>query len=225
MLSRSSEPFRNRVEAGRLLAEELRDLCDRSAVVLGIPRGGVVVAAQLAEGLGCELDIVLSRKLRSPRNPELAIGAITEEGKVFLHEGLGPQVAGDEGYLAEEKDRRMAEIERRRSLYRSVRPRVPLKGRRVVLTDDGVATGATMNAAVWAARREGAERLVVALPVAPESSVRALAEEADEVVCLRAPALFQAIGQFYVDFAQVADAEVVDLLRAAGQEAAGGNGC
>jgi putative phosphoribosyl transferase len=223
ILSRSSEPFQDRVQAGRLLARELARSSGRDALVLGIPRGGLVVAEQVAEALEGDLDVVLSRKLGAPGNPELAVGAVTEDGRLFLHEESLRQTGAGRDYIEREKARQMEEIARRAGPYRQVRPKVPLAGRRVIVTDDGVATGATMLAALRAARAEGPAELVVAIPVGPDDSVCRLADEADQAICLRSPFVFGAIGRFYVEFSQVDDAEVLGILsRAAQRRGTGG---
>src|SRR3972149_1649709 len=152
ILSDSSRPFRDRQEAGRLLASELTELREEAPVVLGIPRGGIIVARELARALGGELDIILARKLRAPLHPELALGSVAEDGKVFLNELVVRGLGVSSTYIEEEKARQLAEIRRRSELVRQVRPRVPLESRVVVVTDDGVATGATTRAAVWAVR-------------------------------------------------------------------------
>jgi putative phosphoribosyl transferase len=203
------------VEAGQLLAQELAEYRGRQTVVLGIPRGGVVIAREVARALEAEVDTVLSRKLGAPGNPELAIGAIAEDGKVFLHEQLLSQLGVTPEYLKQEKARQMAELKRRIALYRQARSKVPLEGRVVIVTDDGVATGATMQAALWTSNREGPDRLIAALPVGPADTVTRLAQETDELICLRAPPFFGAIGQFYQTFEQVKDEEVVKILKEA----------
>jgi putative phosphoribosyl transferase len=215
ILSTSSTPFADRREAGRLLAEQLTELRGRRAVVLGIPRGGVVVAWELARALEADLDIVLSRKLGAPGNPELAIGALSETGDAVVDEFLNRRLGVSEAYIDREKQHQMAEIERRTHMYRAIRPRVPLAGRTVVVTDDGLATGATMQAALRTVRHEAAEEVIAAVPVGPDHSVRDLAPLADRVLCLRSPAFFAAVGEFYVRFDQTSDEEVLELLRAA----------
>ncbi|RZN43933.1 MAG: phosphoribosyltransferase [Methanophagales archaeon ANME-1-THS] len=213
IVSRSSAPFSDRVEAGELLGRELQKFRGQSAVVLGIPRGGVIVAREVARALQAELDIMLSRKLGAPGNPELAIGAISEDGKLFLNTMLLSRVDAESRYIQQEKARQLAEIERRTALYRNIRPKVPLEGKLVIVTDDGVATGATMQAALWTVRQEGPKKLIAALPVGPEDTVMRLANDADELICLRSPPLFEAIGQFYKRFDQVGDEAVVEILK------------
>jgi predicted phosphoribosyltransferase len=221
ILSHSSEQFRDRQEAGRLLARELREYQGQNAVTLGIPRGGIVVARELARAIDAELDVVLAHKLRTPGHAELAMGSIAEDGKLFLNEGVVRELGVAETYVQQEKRRQLAEIRRRVELIRQVRPKVPLRGRIVIVTDDGVATGATTQAALWAVRLEHPSKLVVALPVGPEDTVMRLAEDADEMICLRAPPLFAAVGQFYMRFQPVEDDELLQILQEE-QERGGG---
>lgn len=212
VISYDDTPFRDRNEAGRLLSRELQAYSGPDTVVLGIPRGGVVMAQILANAIGARMDIVLSRKLGAPGNPELAIGAVGEDGRVFLNREIASWTAADDDYILEEKRRQFEEIARRIARYRAVRPKASLEGRRVIVTDDGVATGATMQAALWAARRESPKLLVAALPVGPKDTIERLARDADELVCLRVPHFFQAVGQFYDRFDQIDDDEVLRIL-------------
>lgn len=214
IISNSSQSFRDRQEAGRLLAQELLDLRGRKVVVLGIPRGGIIVARELARALGAELDIVLSRKLRTPGYPELAMGSVAEGGEVFLNDSVVQEVGVSQSQIQQEKAVQLAEIARRRELIRKVRPKVPLKGKTVIVTDDGVATGATLQAALWSARQEQPESLIAAVPVGSEDTVRRLSADTDEMVCLRAPPFFSAVGQFYIRFDQVEDEDVLKILKA-----------
>ncbi len=216
IISRVPERFSDRAAAGGALAAELEPLKGQSAVVLGIPRGGIIVARELAGELDAELDVVLSRKLRTPGFSELAMGSVSEDGTVFLNDSVVRELGVSQPFIAREKEVQMAEIERRRELIREIRQKVPLAGRAVVITDDGVATGATFQAAIWSARQERPAQLIAAVPVGAEDTVRRLADDVDEMVCLRAPPLFAAVGQFYEDFEPVADAEVIEIL---GQEA------
>lgn len=220
IVSRSEEAFRDRVIAGRLLANELTSWRGQHAVVLGIPRGGLVVARELARVIEADLDIVLSRKLRTPGHEELAMGAVAEDGTVFLNDVVVQELGidSDSKYIRQEKAIQVAEIARRAELIRRVRPKVPLPGRVAIVTDDGVATGATMQAALWAARQEHPQKLIVALPVGPEDTVTRLAQDADETICLRAPLYFSAVGQFYLRFNQVEDEEVLAILHSQGKE-------
>lgn len=213
VISYSDKPFADRVEAAKLLAKELREFRGKNAVVLGIPRGGIVIAREIASALEARLDIVLTHKLGAPGNPELAIGAITEDGKIFLNEMLTSRMDAESVYLKQEKERQLAVIKLRVEQYRKILAKAPLKDSIVIITDDGVATGATMKAALWAARQEHPRALIAALPVGPQDTMRELARDADEVVVLRSPSFFGAIGQFYLDFSQVEDEEVLEILR------------
>lgn len=213
IVSHAGEPFYDRVEAGRLLGRELKDFSEAGTVVLGIPRGGLVIARELAHDLSIRLDIVLSRKLGAPGNPELAIGAVTEDGRLFRHEEIIRQFRISDAYIEQEKAHQMAEMARRAELIRRLLPKVPLAGKVTIITDDGVATGATMQAALWAVRQEHPRKLVAALPVGPEETMRRLSRDADETICLRAPPDFTAVGQFYVRFSQVEDDEVIAIIR------------
>lgn len=205
--------FRNREDAARRLAENLkgRELFD--PVILAIPRGGVVTGAVLARELGADLDVVLSRKLRAPGQPELAIGAISEDGRVYLnpHSEAFLDLLGE--YLVEERRHQLNEISRRKKLFRGVRQQASLKGRSVIVTDDGIATGSTMIAALQAIKVQKPHEVIVAVPVASPDRLAEVRRWCDDVVCLLAPEHFWAIGQFYEDFTQVEDEEVVQLLR------------
>ena len=205
--------FADREEAGWMLVERLRGEALDKPLVLAIPRGGVEVGAILARGLGAELDVVLSRKLRAPHQPELALGAVSETGEVYLNHFASAMTDAGDAYVEAERKRQMAEIERRRALVRAVRPQAPIAGRTVIVTDDGIATGATMIAALHTVRAANARTIIVAVPVAAPDRIDAIRPLCDRVVCLQEPAAFWAIGQFYRDFEQVADERVLDLLR------------
>lgn len=212
ILSNSTEPFSGRIEAGRLLARELDEYRGREAIVLGIPRGGLVVAKEMAERLDAAMDVVLTHKLGAPVNAELAIGAICEDGTVFIDKRIASYTGADEGYIKSEKQHQLAEITRKVEMYRDVIQRLEVQGRVVIVTDDGVATGATMQAALWVLRRQKPLKLILALPVGPEDSVMNLAKTPDETICLRCPPYFDALGRFFLDFGQVEDASVLDIL-------------
>ena len=214
IVSDSGKPFDGRVEAGRLLAQQLQEYRGQKAVVLGIPRGGVIIAQQIAIELEADLDIVLAHKLGAPGNPELAIGAICEDGKLFIDERTSSYVGADENYIRQEKARQLKEISRRVELYRKVLAKLSLKSRIVIITDDGVATGATMQAALWAVRQEKPQKIIAALPVGPMDSLERLSEDADETICLQAPPYFAALSQFYSLFTQVEDEELLQVLTA-----------
>jgi predicted phosphoribosyltransferase len=205
--------FRDREDAARQLAAKLKGRPLHEPLVLAIPRGGVVTGAVLARELGAELDVVLSRKLRAPGYPELAIGAIAEDGQVYLNHQAEEFLDGLEDYLAEERRHQLAEIARRRELFRAARPPARIAGRSVIVTDDGIATGSTMIAALQAVKAQKPSELIVAVPVASPDRLEGVRRWCDDVVCLLAPKMFWAVGQFYADFAQVEDEEAVRLLR------------
>jgi putative phosphoribosyl transferase len=213
IVSRSQQPFLDRREAGELLAREMGYLTGKKVVVLGIPRGGVAVARVLAQKLGADIDIVLSRKLGTPGQSELAMGSIGEDGQIFLNPEVLNSLKISEASIRHEQAIQMEEITRRCSLIRGVFPKISLKSRIVVVTDDGVATGATMQAAIWAIRKEHPEKLIAALPVASEEAVNRIAPEVDELLCLRMPPDFAAVGQFYYRFDQISDREVLEILK------------
>ena len=204
--------FADRVEAGERLGEALRErLGGANAVVLAIPRGGVIVGEAAAGALDAPLDVVVPRKIGAPGNPELAIGAVAPGIRV-----LDPRMVGGLGvsdaYLDREIAAQEAEIERRQQAYRQGRPPQPVRGRVAIVVDDGVATGSTAVAALRWARAQGAERVVLAVPVAPPQSLDRLRAEADEVVALETPSPFFAVGEWYRDFDQTPDRQVVDAL-------------
>ncbi|MFD3005642.1 phosphoribosyltransferase [Thermus tengchongensis] len=201
--------FRDRRHAGALLVEALKPLGLERPVVLGIPRGGVVVADEVARGLGGELDVVLVRKVGAPGNPEFALGAVGEKGGLVL-KPYAYQYA-DPSYLEREAARQKDVIRRRAERYRKVRPKVPLAGRDVVLVDDGIATGSTMEAALAVVLSEKPRRVVVAVPVASPDAVERLKDQA-EVVALSTPPDFAAVGAYFMDFGEVTDEEVEGLL-------------
>lgn len=195
------------------LGLELKRRIKERLIVLGIPRGGMETAAAIASVLNCDIDIMLTHKIGAPYNSELAIGAIGEDGEIFLNERLIRSLGVDSSYIEREKQRQLKELERRRKLFRAVYPKITLKNRIVVITDDGVATGATVQIALWAARQEKPKKLIGAFPVAPPDTLKRLSHDADEIICLKAPEMFQALSQFYIDFNQVSDEEVIDILR------------
>ncbi|MFF5537642.1 phosphoribosyltransferase family protein [Streptomyces cinerochromogenes] len=207
--------FRNRLEAGRRLGERLEYLRGQDVVVLGLPRGGVPVAAEVAAALDAPLDVCLVRKLGVPYQPELGMGAIGEDGvRVINQEVLrGTGVSPDDLHLVEERERRV--LHDRAARYRGATPPVSVAGRTAVVVDDGVATGSTARVACRIARARGAARIVLAVPVAPRDFARRLGGDADDMVCLENPWDFAAVGQFYGDFTQVEDEEVTACLRRA----------
>ncbi len=212
--------FSDRKDAGRRLAGALEHLRHRRPCVIAIPRGGVVVGREIADHLGAPIEVVVPRKLRAPFNPEFAIGAVAEGGAVAIDDESARGV--DQRYIDGEIAEQEAEIKRRVLAYRGARRIPPLDGRTAIVTDDGIATGATMVAALRSVRALGPAHLVAAVPVAPPEGVARMAEEADEVVCLSAPVMFQAVGQFYDDFRQLEDEAVCDLLAGGGIPEEGG---
>ncbi|MHC5005142.1 MAG: phosphoribosyltransferase [Planctomycetota bacterium] len=212
-LPASQGAFRDRADAAARLAERLSGVPLRRPLVLGIPRGGVVLAAELARRIDADLDVVLARKLRAPGQPELAIGAISEDGAVTLNDVARSVPGLTEEYLQREQRVQMEEIERRQRLFRNVRPAAPVEGRSVILTDDGIATGSTMLAALDVLRHRAPHETIVAVPVAPPDRLDPVRSRCDRLICLLAPATFWAVGQFYDRFDQVTDQEVVELLR------------
>jgi putative phosphoribosyl transferase len=206
--------FRDRIEAGRRLGEALEDLQGEDVVVLAIPRGGVEVAAEVVLKHGWPLDTVIPRKVGAPGNPELGLGAIAPGVRV-LDERMIRTLAVSDEYLERAIAQEEEEIRRRSEAYRGGRDPEPLEGKVAVVVDDGVATGGTAAAALKWARAQGAARVILAVPVAPAAAVAKLARDADEVVCLETPEPFFAVGQWYVDFPQTSDEEVVALLKEA----------
>ncbi|MFF4814233.1 phosphoribosyltransferase family protein [Kitasatospora sp. NPDC001309] len=205
-------PFTDRAEAGRRLAGRLGHLAGPGTVVVALPRGGVPVAAEVAAALGAPLDICVIRKLGVPYQPELGMGAIGEDGVRVLNEQVIRLAGVGDGQLAQVERRERAELERRALRYRGDRPAADLRGRTVVVVDDGVATGSTARAACRIVRARGAARVVLAVPVAPRDWTERLSEVADELVCVDTPSPFFAIGEFYADFTQTGDEEVLRLL-------------
>ncbi len=203
--------FRDRIDAAQRLARALAAYHGKNPLVLAIPRGAVHMGRVLADALGGELDVVLVRKLRAPDSPEFAVGAIDESGWAFVAE-YARSAGADEAYLAREKRTQMDTLHKRRAQYTPARPPIDPAGRIAIVVDDGLATGATMIAALHAVRAKNPAKLVCAVPVAAADSLAKVEPYADETVCLETPPNFYAVGQFYREFAQVEDDEVVDLL-------------
>lgn len=208
--------FTDRQEAGRLLARSLSGYAGGDSMVVGLPRGGVPVAFEVAQALGVPLDVFVVRKLGVPFQPELAMGALASGGILVRNERVLGMFPDAEQSLERARIREAAVIAERERRYRGARPRVDPSGRTVIVVDDGIATGSTVKAAVRALRAAGAARVVVAVPVAPPDTLRELESLADDVVCLQAPQGFSAVGHWYDDFSQTPDEEVERLLSQAG---------
>ena len=213
----SGGQFLDRNQAGRRLAEKLLVFKGKQPLVLALPRGGLPVGYEAAKALGAPLDLVFVRKIGAPFRPELALGAVADgvHPITIRNDEVIRMLRVSESYLQEEVRRKLAEIDRRRTLYLAGRPRVEVKGRSAIVVDDGIATGATVRAALRSVRKGEPARLVLAVPVAPSETIEALKKDADEVVCLETPVPFFAISMFYQRFEQVSDQEVVDWLKRA----------
>ncbi|PYL53164.1 MAG: phosphoribosyl transferase [Verrucomicrobia bacterium] len=210
--------FPDRAEAGRLLGLKLAQYAGRDdVIVLGLPRGGVPVAYEVAQALHLPLDVFIVRKLGVPGFEELAAGAIASGGVRVLNEDVIRALPNADEIIEAVTKRESAEVERREQEYRDGRPAPEIRGRTVILIDDGLATGATMRAAVKALRQRRAAKIVVAVPVGPPDTCKEFEDEADEVVCASAPEFFQAVGQYYEDFSQTSDEEVRELLARAAE--------
>jgi putative phosphoribosyl transferase len=205
--------FRDRTEAGRLLGDHLRGLGITDGVVLGIPRGGVEVAAEVAQVLGAPLDVALARKVGAPGNRELAIGAVGPDGSAVIDEVLAGRVGSTEAWLARAVEAERVEVADRLRRFRGDRPPLDVAARTAIVVDDGVATGSTAAVVGRWLRQAGAGRGVLAVPVAPPSTAARLGDDYDDVIVLATPENFFAVGEFYADFRQVTDDEVRDLLR------------
>ncbi|MBI4690954.1 MAG: phosphoribosyltransferase [Nitrospirae bacterium] len=208
--------FRDRSEAGIDLAEKLKDYADsKEVLVLALPRGGVVTGFEIARRLNVLLDVLIVRKIGHPLQRELAIGAVSETGTVFLNRGIISTYRVSNEYIDDEISRQKEEISRRIHLYRKGKPIRELKGKTIILVDDGVATGATIKAAIETLKKEKINKLIAAVPVAPPDTAKELESMADEFICLETPLDFMAVGNYYQDFTQVSDGEVVDFLQKA----------
>lgn len=204
--------FRDRVDAGERLAQVLLKRLIERPLVLGVPRGGVVVADVVARRLQADEGVVVARKLGAPEQPELAIGAVTASGGTYVDRSIASMSGADEQYLALERQRQMNEARRREEAFGAA-SRLDVAGRNVIVIDDGVATGATAIAAIRSVKGKGASKVIFAVPVGPSHTVGQLRQEADEVVCLSIEPEFYAVGQFYDDFRPVGDEEVISILR------------
>lgn len=206
--------FTDRTDAGQRLAEALRHLAGEKPVVLGLPRGGVPVAAAVATALGAPLDVIVVRKLGVPYHRELAFGAIGEGGVRVINDDVVRRGGLSPSDIATVERAEQTALVRQAEQFRDDRPRLALDGRTAIVIDDGVATGATASAACQVVRAQGAARVVLAVPVAPADTVARLRTQVDEVVCLSTPVLFSAVGEWYRDFSQTSDEEVISLLKA-----------
>lgn len=208
--------FKNRIDAGEQLAKKLAIFKNRDDVIaIGLPRGGVPIAYEIASALEVPLDIVCPRKIGAPGNKEFAIGAITETGEGMIDELTIARLKIPQSYIEQEMQQEKEVALRRLKVYREGLPPRNLEHKTVILIDDGLATGATMKAAVHSARAEGAAKVVVAIPVSPPNTLKEMEEIADDVICLSAPLYFQAVGQFYEDFTPTEDEEVIELMHLA----------
>jgi len=222
----SSAMFADREDAGRQLAARLVRFKDKDPVVLALPRGGVPIGLEVAAALKAPLDLILVRKIGTPGQMELAVGAVVdgEKPELVINEDVKRLAGVPDDYIAQEEARQLKEIERRRKLWLGDRPRVSIKGKTALVVDDGIATGATVRAALHAVRRAGPARLVLAAPVAPPETIGSLRADADEIVCLAMPQTFWAISMFYGSFPQLDDSEVSALMeQVAGSHAAAGH--
>ena len=204
--------FNDRNDAARQLADKLGKYRGQNPLVLAIPRGAVPMAKIIAEELGGSFDVVLVRKLRAPYQPELAIGSVDESGWAYIADHAASTGASKE-YIESEKQAQMETIRKRRNQYTPIRPPIDPAGRIVIVIDDGLATGATMISALHGLRARMPAKLICAVPVAPPETLKKVSAMADEVICLEAPEYFQAVGQFYRNFSQVEDDEVIEILR------------
>jgi predicted phosphoribosyltransferase len=203
--------FEDRIEAGRLLAERLQKYRNQPTVVYALPRGGVVMGAEIAQRLGAPLDLVIPRKVGHPSNPEYAVCAITEDGQLFCNQAEADRLG--EAWLKQAAAKEQAEARRRRQLYLDGRPPVPVEGKTAIIVDDGVATGLTMLAAIQEVKARRPARIVVAVPVIPADIAAQLAEEVDEIVALDIPEYYRgSVGSYYREFNQVEDEEVIELM-------------
>lgn len=206
--------FRDRKDAGEKLAEKLDKYKGKSdVVVLGLPRGGVVTANEVAKRLDLPLDIIVPRKIGAPGNPELAIGAITESGEGIFDEEIMKYVGADQEYIEKTMEEEKKEAQRRLKVYRGSKPPVDLKGKTVILVDDGIATGSTMRAAIASVKAKEAGKIVVAVPVLARDTVKKIEKEVDELIYVGAPLFFGAVGAFYQIFDQTEDEEVVEIMK------------
>jgi len=205
--------FHDRQDAGQKLAQKLLKYKNNpKVIVLGLPRGGVVLAAQIANKLTVPLDIVVTRKISAPGNPEFAIGAIAEDGQGVFNQDIISQYAISQEYINQEVEKEKQEAKRRLKVYRGQKPDLNFKNKIVILVDDGIATGSTMLAAIKSIKNQGAQKIIAAIPVSARDSLKKIKKEADVVVCLHSPLFFMSVGEFYKNFNQTEDKEVIKLM-------------
>ena len=208
--------FRDRQDAGKKLIPALKKYHKaHGTIVIGLPRGGVVTAFEVASALNLPLDVVFPRKVGAPGQKELALGAVTETGSGVFNKDLITRIGVSEEYLKKEIASEIAVAQKRLETYRKVCPKIPLQGKTVIIVDDGLATGATMKAAIQSVKKEGVQRIIVAVPVSPPDTAAEIAPTVDEFIALDTPMFFQAVGQFYTNFVGTEDEEVIALLKKA----------
>ena len=206
--------FKNRQDAGQKLAQKLNKFkSQKDTIILALPRGGVVTAFEIAKELNLHLDLVVPRKIGAPDNEEYAIGAITETGEGIFNQEAIDSLRVSKEYLDKKVAEEKKEAQRRLKTYRQDRPSLNLANKTVIIVDDGIATGLTMRAAIKSVREKKAQKVVVAVPVSAKDSLKIIADEVDQVICLDAPLFFGAVGAFYQDFGQTTDEEVIDLMK------------
>ena len=206
--------FENRIEAGKLLSEKLiKYKNNKDTIVIGLPRGGVVTAYQISKELNLPLDIIITRKIGAPHNPELAIGAITQDGQIIIDKKIVEMTKVDKKYINQIAKIETIEAQRRLKLYRGKRTPLNLKKKTILLADDGIATGNTIKAAIEYAKKIGVKKIILAIPVAPQEEIKELQKEVTEIICLDQPSPFFGIGQFYKNFEQVTDKQVINLMK------------
>jgi len=206
--------FKNRQEAGQKLAEKLKEFkSQKNTIILALPRGGVVTAFEIAKELNLPLDLVIPRKIGAPDNEEYAIGAITETGEGIFNQEAIDSLSVSKEYLDKKVAAEKKEATRRLKTYRQDRPALNLKNKTVIIVDDGIATGLTMRAAIKSVKEKKAKKVIVAVPVSAQDSLKIIEKEVDQVICLDAPLFFGAVGAFYRDFGQTTDEEVIELMK------------
>ncbi len=213
--------FENRIEAGKLLSKKLTKYKNKkNTIVIGLPRGGVITANQISKELNLPLDIIVTRKIGALHNPELAIGAVTQDGQIIIDEKIVEMIKSKETFNVADKKhinqiakKEKIEAERRLKLYRGKREPLNLINQTIILTDDGIATGNTIKAAIKYAKKIGVKKIILAIPIAPKEKIRSFKKEVDEIICLEQPLEFYGIGQFYKNFEQITDEQVINLMK------------